>query len=76
MAPPDARRLAAVDMFGSQGGLRRRRLIRAEFFVGAAACGSLGLGVLITSQGWWRAIGAWLIGIGANYIPLRGTPWR
>jgi hypothetical protein len=70
MSPLDVRRLAAVDMFGSQGGVRRRRVIRAEFLIGAAVCIALGGWVLISGQGWWRAVGAWLVGIGANYVPL------
>lgn len=70
MSPPDVRRLAAVDMFGSRGSVRRRRVIRAEFIVGAAACTALGAWVLMSGLGWWRAVGAWLVGVGANYVPL------
>jgi len=65
----DVRRLAAADMWGSAGTIRRRRLIRAEFVVGAAGCTILGvLGLL--SSGVWVLAGVWLVGVGANYVPL------
>lgn len=66
----DARRLAAVDMHGLHGGSRRRRVIRAEFFLGALGCTALGLYTCVASQGWGRALGIWLIGIALNYVPL------
>jgi len=70
MELPDPRRLAAADMFGSRGTLRRRRIIRAEFIAGA--CGSTLLGVLtlLRGSGGWIVLGAWLVGVGANYAPL------
>src|SRR6185312_8473682 len=49
-------RLAAVDMYGAAGTRRRRRLIRAEFVLGAA--GGIGLGV-------WAAATAATAGLAA-----------
>lgn len=66
----DARRLAALDMWGSSGTNRRRRLIRAEFFLGTLGCTGLGIYALVTGSGWMLALGAWLVGAGINYIPL------
>ncbi len=67
----DVRRLAAIDMHGTTGSLRRRRVIRAEFVAGAVLC--VGLGVLSLATA--RAIlvtlfGIWLIGVGLNYATL------
>jgi hypothetical protein len=67
--PLDVRRLAAVDMWGSRGDRRRRRAIRAEFWIGAVGCTALGALVLSSGDGWELALGAWLIGAGANYLP-------
>jgi len=66
----DVRRLAAVDMHGMKGSPRRRRIIRAEFVVGVIGCTALGVLSLVISDGWARIIGVWLIGVGANYVPL------
>jgi hypothetical protein len=66
----DVRRLAAVDMWGSRGGRRRRRVIRAEFVVGAVGCTVLGVLGIVSGTGWLVAVGIWLIGVGVNYVPL------
>ena len=66
----DVRQLAAADMYGTRGSRRRRRIIRVEFFAGAAGCGAIGLLALFTGSGAWLLIGAWLVGIGCNYVPL------
>jgi hypothetical protein len=66
----EVRRLAAVDMLGMRGSRRRRRIIRAEFFAGIAACPALGVLSLVLSHGWGRLLGIWLIGVGLNYVPL------
>lgn len=56
------RRLAALDMWGSSGSQRRRRVIRWEFIVGAVGCLALGLYVLASSSALvWFVIGAWLL---------------
>jgi hypothetical protein len=54
-----------------QGSRLRRRLTLAEFVVGAAGGAALGLLVAFrgTSAG-WRLIGAWIVGIGINYVAL------
>src|SRR5580704_2632315 len=67
----DVRRLAAVDMHGVGGTRRRRRLIRAEFLLSGAGCVALGawLASAAASPG-WRVVGAWVVGVGANYAAL------
>jgi len=66
----NVRRLAALDMWGSAGTMRRRRIIRAEFVLGAVGCTSLGLLAVVQGSGWWVVVGIWLIGAGVNYVPL------
>jgi hypothetical protein len=67
----DVRRLAAADMWGTAGRPRRRRLIRAEFAVGAVGCLLLGVFAMFTaSDTTWLLVGAWLVGIGFNYVAL------
>lgn len=66
----DVRRLAAADMWGTAGSLRRRRLIRIEFIVGAVGCTALGVLSLVSGSGWIDVLGVWLIGVGINYVPL------
>jgi hypothetical protein len=63
----DVRRFAALDMWGSRGSTRRRRIIVVEFVFGSVL--SLALGVLLLTLGGWP-LGAWLLGIGINYVPL------
>jgi hypothetical protein len=50
MSRLDVRHLAALDMWGTAGTLRRRRIIRAEFVVGAIGCTCLGLYVLVSRR--------------------------
>jgi hypothetical protein len=64
------KRLAALDMWGTAGTKRRRRLIRLEFFLGAIGCIGLGAFILATGNGWMILAGLWLIGAGINYIAL------
>ena len=66
----NVRRLAAVDMWGTKGSLRRRRIIRVEFWAGAVGCVILGAVTLATTTGWGLILGVWLVGVGINYIPL------
>ena len=67
----EPRRLAALDMWGTAGSLRRRHVIRAEFVIGALGCTALGVGLLITASTLVRAlVGVWLVGAGVNYVPL------
>jgi hypothetical protein len=69
MPLPDPRRLAAADMYGTHGSLLRRRIIRAEFIAGVIGCSGLGILTLLWGSG-WLIVGVWLIGVGANYLPL------
>jgi hypothetical protein len=67
----DVRRLAALDMHGTAGTSLRRRLIIAEFFIGAA--GGLGLGVWVAAAAaapGTHVFGGWLAGVGVNYAAL------
>jgi hypothetical protein len=67
----DVRRLAAVDMYGTRGRPWRRRVILAEFLAGAVLCSALGLVSLVSFGGAGsRLLGAWLLGVGLNYVPL------
>jgi hypothetical protein len=61
---PNVRRLAALDMYGTSGSARRRRLIRAEFIIGVAGC------TLLSGSGWTIALGIWPVATGMNYVPL------
>ena len=60
----------ALDMWGSKGSMRRRRIIRAEFVLGAVGCMALGLLAVVQGGGWIVVLGIWLVGAGVNYIPL------
>jgi hypothetical protein len=67
----DVRRLAAVDMYGTVGARWRRRVIVVEFIVGAVGGIALGLWIALSSPTvGWQLFGAWLIGMGANYLVL------
>ncbi|MDF3300165.1 hypothetical protein [Streptomyces tropicalis] len=61
------RRFAAIDMYGTTGTLRRRRLVLAEFVLGTACF--VVLGVVFTMHGGWFW-GAWLLGCGLSYGAL------
>ena len=68
---PCVRRLAAVDMHGARGTLVRRRVIVAEFVLGALAGTGLGVFVVVaTSTAGWLVFGLWLSGVCLNYVPL------
>jgi hypothetical protein len=65
------RRLAAVDMHGAHGTRRRRRIITAEFVLGAVVGVALGALVIAGSDTiGLRLFGAWLVGVCLNYVPL------
>ena len=67
----NVRRLAAVDMYGTEGARWRRRVIVAEFIVAAVGGIAPGLWIALSSPTvGWRLFGAWLIGMGANYLVL------
>lgn len=67
----NVRRLAAIDMYGTRGTMRRRRVITAELIL--TTIGAVALGIWLT----WNApglggrlFGMWAIGVGLNYAPL------
>ena len=67
----DVRRLAAIDMWGTRGTTRRRRIILAEFVVGVVVALGLGgwlLGSAHTPAGY--IIAGYIIAVGLNYAPL------
>ena len=66
----DLRRLAAIDMWSSAGAPWRRWVILGEFLLGAI--GGVVLGVLVMSGGGTGRLvfGAWIVGVGLNYVPL------
>jgi hypothetical protein len=67
----NVKRLAAIDMHGSRGTTRRKRIILAEFTAGLAATVALGAWLAIESSSLGtRIFGVWLIGAGLNYAPL------
>ncbi|EWT02622.1 hypothetical protein N865_02540 [Intrasporangium oryzae NRRL B-24470] len=61
------RRFAALDLYGTSGTLRRRRIVLAEFVVGTAAL--MALGAVIWRHGSWQW-GVWLMGCGLSYGAL------
>ena len=66
----DVERLAAVDLWGKEGRPLRRRLITLEFLVGIVLPMVLGSLCLTARAGFTRVMGAWLVGIALNYVPL------
>lgn len=66
----DVRRLAALDMHGTRGTLRRRRVILAEFGLGVVGAAVLGIWLLIRGGTVGIVFGVWLLGLAANYLPL------
>ena len=67
----DVRRLAAIDMYGTCGTARRRRIILGEVIAGSVAMVAFGVWLTAFSVGsGGRALGAWAIGAGLNYVPL------
>jgi hypothetical protein len=71
MAQVNVRRLAAIDMYGSRGTSRRRRIILAEFVAGVVVAVAFGSWLVASSSGLGgRIFGIWMIGAGLNYAPL------
>ena len=67
----NVKRLAAVDMHGTQGTRRRQRIILTEFVAGAAALVAFGAWLLVDTSGLGGPIfGVWMIGAGLNYALL------
>lgn len=68
MAGVDVRRLAAIDMHGARGTMRRRRIILAEFLVGAIALVAFGVWIAAASaELGGHVLGLWMAGCGLNY---------
>ena len=73
----DVRRLAAVDMHGVRGTLVRRRIILAEFVLGAVLGPAIGVLVAAsTSSLGWRLFGAWVAASGSTTFRSRCMPSR
>jgi hypothetical protein len=71
MSPVDVRRLAAIDMYGTRGTTRRRRIILTEFIAGAIVM--IGFGLFLTTVGgtlFDHILGLYLTLTGLNYVPL------
>ncbi len=75
----DVRRLAALDMHGTRGTRRRRRVILAEFGLGTVAGAALGASAVTWDAPAGVVLGVWLLGLAANYLPLTAhvlSLWR
>jgi hypothetical protein len=70
MTDMDPRRLAAVDMYGTHGTLRRRRIILFEFVVGLIAALAFGGWLISVGDVGNAVIGGIIVTIGLNYAPL------
>ena len=66
----DVRRLAALDMHGTRGSRRRRRVILCEFALGTVGGAALGAWALTWGGAIGVILGVWLLGLAANYLPL------
>lgn len=66
----DPRRLAAVDMYGTRGTLRRRRIILFEFVAGLSAAVAFGGWLISVGDVGNAVVGVIIIAIGLNYAPL------
>ena len=64
------RRLAALDMHGTRGTRRRRRVILIEFALGTIGGIALGVWALTWGGVTGLVLGIWLLGLAANYVPL------
>jgi hypothetical protein len=68
---PDVRRLAAIDLHGLAGRPWRQWLVGAEFVLAATGCLALGLWIAASATPvGTRVLGAWLAGVGVNYVVL------
>lgn len=67
----NVKRLAAIDMYGTRGTVRRRRVITAEFILGTAGAMAFGIWLTGSAAGLGdRLFGLWAIGVSLNYAPL------
>jgi hypothetical protein len=70
MADMEPRRLAAVDMYGTHGTLRRRRIILFEFVAGLIVALAFGGWLISVGDVGNTVIGVVIVTIGLNYAPL------
>lgn len=71
MAGVNVRRLAAIDMYGTQGPMRRRRIVLVEFVAGVVVAAAFGIWLVAYTSGLGgRMLGTWMIGAGLNYALL------
>jgi hypothetical protein len=70
MALLNVKRMAAIDMYGSRGTMRRRRIVLAEFAVGSAAAVAFGIWLVTLGTRASLVAGIWILGMGLNYVPL------
>jgi hypothetical protein len=70
MGSVDVRRLAALDMHGTAGTRLRRRLVTAEFFLGALGGVGFGIWITVAAAPGTQAFGVWMAGVGVNYAAL------
>ncbi len=63
----NVRRFTALDMHGTAGTPRQRRVILAEFVLGCPAVRIIGLLSLRAGN---LVLGGWFLGVAANYLPL------
>jgi hypothetical protein len=69
----NVKRLAAVDMWGARGTMRRRRIILAEFVTGVIAVTAVGAWITVAaSSAAAMVFGIWVLCAGLNYLPLAG----
>lgn len=67
----DVRRLAAIDMWGTAGTIRRRRIIAFEFVASLVVGFAIGFLLLLNGRSAFSyAVAAVVFGIGLNYLPL------
>lgn len=71
MLSMDVKRLAALDMWGTRGTARRRRIIVTEFIIGAIGGTAIGAWVMVAaSRTGTEVFGAWIAAAALNYVPL------
>lgn len=63
----NVRRFTGLDMFGTAGTARRRRIVLTEFVVG---CPLLVLLAAVTLLAGHVPVGIWFLGVAQNYLPL------
>jgi hypothetical protein len=72
----DVRRLAAIDMYGTRGTVRRRRIILAEFVLGVLAMVAFGIWLLgrASSAGGYLLGGRAVVDLGSIVAGCFGPP--